>query len=172
MNSYILAKQVQVALLVLIFSQAQSFTIHTTTHRSLPSSSPIRVAVAPKVQQQQTHQYYPQSLPTSKSPLFHHSIKKSHLAAAPANNDDNTDDDLTPLPTYGGLIGKLTGLSMTAIRKSFRTTTGLSLTAVRTTLRGLTGVSVNASLKTLFGVFPPWVSYIELSRRKKCMFVK
>ena len=67
------------------------------------------------------------------------------------NNND-------PTPTYGGLLGKLTGLSLTAIRRSLRTTTGLSLTATRTALRGLTGVSVTASMKMLFGILPPGVS--------------
>ena len=72
------------------------------------------------------------------------------------NNDHDNDDE--NLPTYGGLLGKITGVSMSAIRQSVRTTTGLSLTATRTALRTLTGVSVTATMKHLFGIFPPWVS--------------
>lgn len=81
---------------------------------------------------------------TSLSPLF---------------SSKNKDLEKNELPTYGGLLGVITGLSMTAIRKSIRTTTGLSLTATRTTLRGLTGLSVTAAMKNLFGVFPPWFRY-------------
>lgn len=134
----------KVALLALILLQAQSFTVQTTISRcntpSLSSSSILSPSSLPSA---------PLSQPSSKSQLF---------LSVPKNNEPD-DDDLTPLPTYGGLLGKLTGLSLTAIRQSVRTTTGLSLTAARTTLRGLTGVSVNASLKTLFGIFPPWFRY-------------
>lgn len=128
----------QVALLVVILLQVQAFTIHNsfTAHPVSRCDTPLSSLPS--------HQYKK----ACSSPLFL-SVK---------NTNDGADDDITPLPTYGGLLGKLTGLSMTAIRKSVRTTTGLSLTAARTTLRGLTGVSVNASLKTLFGIFPPWVS--------------
>jgi len=73
------------------------------------------------------------------------------------NNDHDNDDE--NLPTYGGLLGKITGVSMSAIRQSVRTTTGLSLTATRTALRTLTGVSVTATMKHLFGIFPPWFRY-------------
>jgi len=92
------------------------------------------------------------SISSSSSPLF---MQKTTAS------DDNDDDDVEEmgLPTYGGLIGTLTGISLSAIRQSFRTTTGLSLTATRTALRGLTGVSVTASMRMLFGVFPPWFRY-------------
>lgn len=81
---------------------------------------------------------------TSLSPLF-------------SNKDEALEKG--ELPTYGGLLGVITGLSMTAIRQSVRTTTGLSLTATRTVLRGLTGLSVTAAMKNLFGIFPPWFRY-------------
>lgn len=56
-------------------------------------------------------------------------------------------------------LGKLTGISLTAIRASIRATTGLSLTALRTTLRTLTGVSMTGVVKTLLGLLPPWFRY-------------
>lgn len=83
----------------------------------------------------------------------------SNTSTQNSNGDQEKEDRnvSTPLPSYGGLLGKITGLSMTAIRQSIRTTTGLSLTATRTALRGLTGVSVTGTMKMLFGIFPPWV---------------
>lgn len=153
-------KQVLVAALLIVAtllqSQVESFspTISTArpiTHRSITSSS-FSLSTPPISSSTKQQTYHP----SSKSPLFHARHDKFQLASTTKSDDDG---ELTPLPTYGGLLGRLTGLSMTAIRKSVRTTTGLSITALRTTLRGLTGVSVNASLKTLFGVFPPWFRY-------------
>ena len=136
----------QVALLVVILLQVQAFTIHNSLTSHPRCDTPLSSSLS-------QHRYNK----ACSSPLF---------LSAKNNSNDEADNDFTPLPTYGGLIGKLTGLSMTAMRQSVRTTTGLSLTAARTTLRGLTGVSVNASLKMLFGIFPPWVSlqrYIIIS---------
>lgn len=98
----------------------------------------------------------------SPSETFRRHQRQSHpLFAVDDDDTDGEGEDITPstLPTYGGLLGKITGVSMTAIRKSIRTTTGLSLTATRTALRTLTGVSVTATMKNLFGIFPPWFRY-------------
>jgi hypothetical protein len=89
----------------------------------------------------------------------HHNCRK-RLSLHPLFSSNKEESESESLPTYGGLIGTITGLSMTAIRQSVRTTTGLSLTASRTALRGLTGVSVTATMKLLFGIFPPWVSFV------------
>lgn len=168
-------KQVVLLLLVLLQQQAYSFTIHNSLSRnkcegsppaalSSPAHLPVQSTFPSSIMSVTSCNNNINNLPkinknsycSSQSPLFalQSSRGDSHL------NDNTDDDDLSSsLPTYGGLLGKLTGLSMTAIRKSIRTTTGLSLTATRTALRGLTGVSVNASLKTLFGIFPPWFRY-------------
>jgi hypothetical protein len=131
-------EKVQFSLLVIILLQAlcaEAFTIRTSlVHQNKVSSS--------------TTQPYASSIPhASISPLFN------------AIGESNNEEDLQTLPTYGGLIGKITGLSLTVIRKSIRTTTGLSITAFRTALRGLTGVSVTGSMKMLFGIFPPKFRY-------------
>jgi len=141
------------AMLVVISLQAilssESFTISGRTcttpsfvnnEASQSSSSPKRAIVAVD---QSKHQ--------RKSPF--------QLNDATDGSRSSDENDISPLPTYGGLVGKLTGLSFTAFRKSIRTTTGLSITATRTALRGLTGVSVTASMKMLFGIFPPWFRY-------------
>ncbi len=96
-------------------------------------------------QKTQPHTHYQSHYLTT---LFNTNSQKEDLDVSTTEN---------PLPSYGGLLGKITGLSMTAIRQSIRTTTGLSLTATRTALRGLTGVSVTGTMKMLFGIFPPWV---------------
>ena len=106
---------------------------------------------------------HPQQV-SSSTPVAAPCYKKSLSPLFSTKNDSNKNKDLEKdeLPTYGGLLGVITGVSLTAIRQSIRTTTGLSLTATRTALRGLTGLSVTVAMKNLFGIFPPWVSLIIL----------
>lgn len=127
------------------------------------SSSPFQTtstSTAPVQAQRSTKTLPSSSSSSSSSSLFVLKATSSDENENESNNKQAVEakDNGGGLPTYGGLIGTITGLSLSAIRQSVRTTTGLSLTATRTALRGLTGVSVTASMKMLFGIFPPWVS--------------
>lgn len=62
-------------------------------------------------------------------------------------------------PSLRRELGKITGISLTALRASLRATTGFSLTALRTTLRTLTGVSITGVVKRCVGLLPPWFRY-------------
>ena len=62
-------------------------------------------------------------------------------------------------PSIRRELGKLTGVSFSAIRATLRGTTGISLTAIRTFLRALTGVSISRTVKSLVGLLPPWFRY-------------
>lgn len=62
-------------------------------------------------------------------------------------------------PSIRRELGKLTGVSFSAVRATLRKTTGISLTAIRTFLRALTGVSISRTVKSLVGLLPPWFRY-------------
>ncbi|GFH60634.1 hypothetical protein CTEN210_17110 [Chaetoceros tenuissimus] len=62
-------------------------------------------------------------------------------------------------PSIRRELGKLTGVSFSAMRATVRGTTGISLTAIRTFLRALTGVSISRTVKSLVGLLPPWFRY-------------
>jgi hypothetical protein len=144
-----------ITVLVVIVLQAlssESFSIHSN---NIPKAVPSVVASSKN------------NFKTSTiASAYQHPAAVSPLFSSSSANSDNNNNDPSSLPTYGGLVGTITGLSMTAIRQSIRTTTGISITASRTALRGLTGVSVTATLKFLVGLFPPGVSssseYIRL----------
>lgn len=151
-------------LLVVILLQAaltsESFSIPTKTKTSLVHKSPMTTMPTPAFAStfgSRSSNANDKFIQSAKATSYHHKAAVSPLFNAVLDQNDNNNND--PTPTYGGLLGKLTGLSLTAIRRSLRTTTGLSLTATRTALRGLTGVSVTASMKKLFGVLPPGLRY-------------
>jgi hypothetical protein len=72
---------------------------------------------------------------------------------------DDKNNQETEIPSIRKELGKITGISLTALRTSLRATTGFSLTALRTALRTLTGVSITGVVKTLVGLLPPWFRY-------------
>jgi hypothetical protein len=154
-------------LLQLFISTSQAFSIKSVNSVNSVKKS-VQVLKVPCHTQPKAQLY----AATRENKLIFHQLTPHHQSHSTTlfnsntftQNEDQEKEDRdvsTPLPSYGGLLGKITGLSMTAIRKSIRTTTGLSLTATRTALRGLTGVSVTGTMKMLFGIFPPWVSTVQ-----------
>lgn len=71
----------------------------------------------------------------------------------------NKEAETLAKPSIRRELGKLTGVSFSAVRATVRGTTGISLTAIRTFLRALTGVSISRTVKSLVGLLPPWFRY-------------